>query len=212
MTAAPLFGLVLAGGESRRMGRDKGALVFGGEACARRAWRLLNRLCVRAYVSVRAEQAGAEAYAGLPLILDEIRGNGPAAGLMAAWRAQPTVAWLVLAADLPLVDAGLLGELIRRRDAARLATVFRQADGKLQPLCAIWEPAAAALLEQGVAAGDASLRRLLEGRPIAGVIPSAPERLAGANTPEELRRLEALAAGLRPPLDAAVRLTGRIEK
>ncbi|HEX5418469.1 MAG TPA: NTP transferase domain-containing protein [Gammaproteobacteria bacterium] len=186
-----LLGLVLAGGESRRMGRDKGALVIGGEPQVRRAWRLLNRFCVGAYVSAREGQASEPAYAGLPLILDREAGLGPAAGLMAAWREHPEAAWLVLAADMPLVDAGLLAELIRGRDPERLATVFRQPEGWLQPLCAIWEPRACTALEARLAAGDGSLRRVLEGGPIAELAPSAPERLTGINTEDELRRVVA---------------------
>jgi molybdopterin-guanine dinucleotide biosynthesis protein A len=190
-----LFGLVLAGGESRRMGRDKGGLIVQGEPQVRRAWRLLNGLCVRAYISARAEQvdveadAEAAAYRGLPLILDERRGIGPAAGLLAAWAAHPDVAWLVLATDMPLVDAGLVADLIRRRDPDRVATCFRQADGLLQPLCAIWEPRANALLAERIARGEASLRRLLESVPILEIDPAAPERLVSADTEESHRRL-----------------------
>jgi molybdopterin-guanine dinucleotide biosynthesis protein A len=192
-----LFGLVLAGGESRRMGRDKGALEFDGEPQVRRAWRLLNRVCVQAYVSVRADQADLPAYAGLPLILDGERGHGPAAGLAAAWSAHPDVAWLVLAADMPLVDVELLGELIRRRDPERKAAVFRQADGTLQPLCAVWEPSLRGTLEARLAAGDASLRRLLEREGVLELAPASPDRLAGMNDDEDYRQLRQASAALR---------------
>ncbi len=187
----PLFGLVLAGGESRRMGRDKGAVPFGGEPQVRRAWRLLNNLCVRTYVSVRAAQVGEPAYSGLPLILDDAgRGGGPAAGLSAAWRRYPEVAWLALATDMPLVDASVVGELLRARDPARFAAAFRQADGTLQPLCAIWEPAARPEIEARIAAGDRSLRRVLETAPIAETFASEPDRLCGVNTAAELASAE----------------------
>ncbi len=198
---ARLFGLVLAGGDSRRMGRDKGAASFAGEPQVHRAWRLLNGLCMATYVSVRPRQAASTVYAGLPLIVDEAGDvqRGPAAGLAAAWRAHPEVAWLALAADMPLVDARVLRELIARRDPGRLATAFRQPDGTLQPLCAIWEPRAQAILEARLAAGDASLRRLLEAAPVAEVAPSEPERLAGFNTEADLAALKKVAVRRRTP-------------
>ncbi|HEU4620404.1 MAG TPA: NTP transferase domain-containing protein [Gammaproteobacteria bacterium] len=187
---APLFGLVLAGGESTRMGRDKGAIVFRGEPQVRRSWRLLNRLCVGAYVSARPAQAEAEPYLGLPMILDETQGLGPAAGLTSAWGRQPGAAWLVLATDMPLVDADLLVQLIRARDPASLATCFRQPDGLLQPLCAIWEPRARITLDARLAQGDASLRRALETGPIRELAaPERPERLASMDTEEDYGRI-----------------------
>src|SRR5690606_29478162 len=108
-----LQGLVLAGGESRRMGRDKGGLRFGSRPPqAQWAWALLDGLCERAFVSVRSSQHGCEPYRALPLILDEGPIEGPMAGLLSAWHACPNVAWLVLAADMPLVDRSTLATLI----------------------------------------------------------------------------------------------------
>jgi molybdopterin-guanine dinucleotide biosynthesis protein A len=159
---APLLGLVLAGGESRRMGRDKGLLRYGGEPQARRAWRMLMGACGDAYVSVRAAQAGRPGYAELPLIVDaETEALGPAAGLLAAWARRPDAAWLALAADLPFVDEDLLARLMRGRDHGRLATAFRHPDGVPEPLCSIWEPAARGPLLEQASSGDRSLRRLL---------------------------------------------------
>ncbi|HLF09607.1 MAG TPA: NTP transferase domain-containing protein, partial [Gammaproteobacteria bacterium] len=157
-----LWGLVLAGGDSRRMGRDKGQLPYRGEPQARRALQLLNIVCARAFVSVRSDQAQLEPYALLPLIVDDGELRGPAAGLLAAWAQWPSAAWLTLATDLPLVGPALLGELIQQRAPEALATAFRHPDGTPEPLCTIWEPAARARLLGRARTGDHSLRRLLE--------------------------------------------------
>jgi molybdenum cofactor guanylyltransferase len=183
-----LHGLVLAGGEGRRMGgRDKGAIHYGCEPQARAAHRLLRRWCVEAFVAVRAEQAGAAPYADLPLLLDDPDGQrGPAAGLLSAWRSRPGAAWLVLATDLPLVDGAMLEVLVRGRNAAKLATAYRHPDGTLEPLCAIWEPAARAPLLARIESGDGSLRRLLEQADIEALEPTNPERLTNVNSLEDL--------------------------
>jgi molybdopterin-guanine dinucleotide biosynthesis protein A len=193
-TGAPLLGLVLAGGDSRRMGRDKAQLAYRGEPQVRRAIEMLRDVCERAYVSVRPEQARTEAYAGLPSIVDEGEGRGPAAGLLAAWAERPDAAWLVLAADLPFVDGPLLAELVAGRDPAKLATAFRHADATPEPLCTIWEPAARALLQRRVQGGDRSLRRLLETAAVKLLDAGEPARLTSVDTEREyaaaLARLE----------------------
>src|SRR5690606_24640229 len=94
----PLHGLVLAGGRGTRLGsggRDKGLLDYHGEPQARWAMALLAPFCARVYVSLRAEQAGAEQYAALATVIDSAS-FGPASGLAAAFALAPDAAWLVL--------------------------------------------------------------------------------------------------------------------
>lgn len=177
-----LTGLVLAGGQSARMGRDKALLVAGGEPLLARAARVLGGVCGRVLVAVRAEQAELPEYAGFELVVDDRRDAGPAAGLLAAWRAAPGSALLVLAVDMPLVDAPLLGLLVDARDPALLATAFEHADGTLEPLCAIWEPAADRRLRTRARNSRFSLRKVLESSPIRRVKPPDPACLQSVNT------------------------------
>ena len=180
-----LLGLVLAGGASRRMGRDKGSLTYYAEPQAVHAWRLLTEVCGRAYVSTNARHAGIDPYSELPLIVDEGDYLGPAAGLAAAWGWHPDAAWLVLAVDMPLVDRKLLAELVAARDPSALATAFTHGEGRVEPLCTIWEPAAREPLIGWLAAGDASPRRFLEAHATVLVTPSDPRRLCSVNGPDE---------------------------
>jgi molybdopterin-guanine dinucleotide biosynthesis protein A len=193
MPPTSLLGLVLAGGASRRMSRDKGTLRYHGEPQAVHAWRLLNDLCGRAYVSTNARHAGAAPYSDLPLIVDEGDYRGPAAGLQAAWTRHPDAAWLTLAVDMPLVDRALLEELVAGRDVNAPATAFRHEDGTVEPLCTIWESTARGPLLEQISGGDSSLRRFLETHGAAYVIPSAPLKLRSVNDPaEQAALLEAL--------------------
>src|SRR5690606_12107676 len=156
---------------------------YHGEPQAVHAWRLLTDVCGRAYVSTNARRAGAAPYSELPLIVDTADYRGPASGLEAAWSRHPDAAWLTLAVDMPLVDRALLVELIAARDPSVHATAFRHADGIIEPLCTIWEPAARAPLLERVAAGDASLRRFLECHATALIAPSSPEKLRSIDDP-----------------------------
>jgi len=186
VTAAKLFGLVLAGGYSRRMGRDKGTLDYHGQPQAAWAAELLESMGLQTYLSVRADQAGMAPYGERPLVLDSNTGSGPAAGLLAAFDLHPEAAWLVLAADMPLIDRHTLEVLIAERDPAAVATGFIGIGGIAEPLCAIFEPSARAALTHEPPEAR-SLRRVLEQGKV--ITPPAPARLASVNTPEDDARV-----------------------
>ena len=154
MSVPDLYGLVLAGGHSSRMQRDKAALNYHGSPQLQRAFEQLQAVTTRAFVSVRADQAEDPLRRGLPQIVDQIAAAGPIAGIHAAQQTHPEVAWLVLACDLPFLDADTLHALLRERDPKRVATAYRSAhDGLPEPLCAIYEPRSIAALRAHIAAG-----------------------------------------------------------
>ena len=163
MRAPALFGLVLAGGRSTRMQRDKAAISYHGpETQLAAAMKLLTPRVSRAFVSVRADQAHDPLRSAWPRIVDRGDVEGPIAGISAAMAAHPEAAWLVLACDLPFLDALTLDRLIEGRDPARHATAFRSShDGLPEPLCAIYEPRAAAAIAAHIAAGKSCPRKFL---------------------------------------------------
>ncbi len=186
--AAPLLGLVLAGGRSTRMRTDKAALVYGGRSQLERAMVLLAPHVPRAYVSMRGDQQDDPLRARFPQILDTHENLGPIAGLLAAQARHPEAAWLVLACDLPLLDEATLAHLIRSRAPERAATAYRSShDGLPEPLCAIWEPRSAAALADYVARGRQCPRRFLLGADIQLIDEPNPAALDNINTPEEYR-------------------------
>src|SRR4029077_759704 len=112
----PLYGLVLAGGRRKRMGRDKAALAYRG--CTQLEWdmALLSAHVARAFVSLRADQRSDPVRARFAHITDAHENLGPIAGLLAAQAQYPEAAWLVLACDLPLLDEATLARLLHARD------------------------------------------------------------------------------------------------
>jgi molybdopterin-guanine dinucleotide biosynthesis protein A len=184
--SAPVYGLVLAGGQSRRMGRDKARLHYGGRSQLERAMDLLEERLERCYVSVRAEQVNDAARAAFPQVVDGELGQGPVAGILAAQALHREAAWLVLACDLPLLDGGSLDALLARRAPQRLATAFRsQQDGLPEPLCAIWEPASHAPLSAYVGRGRDCPRKFLLQADVELLVQPNPRALDNVNTPAE---------------------------
>ena len=199
MTLQPIYGLILAGGASKRMQRDKAALKIQGKTQLDRAFELLSRYLQRVFVSVRADQTSDPTRAHLPLIVDSVEGAGPITGIRSALAAHPEVAWLVLACDLPFVSEAAIEELLRRRDPSALATAYKSAhDGLPEPLCAIWEPAAAPPLAEYQAAGGHCPRKFLirHGAPL--IDPPDPRTLDNVNTPEEYSQAVAALETLAP--------------
>jgi molybdopterin-guanine dinucleotide biosynthesis protein A len=185
-SAAPIHGLILAGGSSKRMHRDKAALEYHGKSQLERAYDLANRHVSPVFVSVRANQTAEPTRAQHPMIVDTVAGEGPTVGIRSALAAFPGVAWLVLACDLPYLSDAAISQLLRERDAASLATAYRSAnDGLPEPLCAIWEPAAAAALAEYQAAGRDCPRKFLIGHPTTLLEPLDKHALDNVNTPED---------------------------
>jgi molybdopterin-guanine dinucleotide biosynthesis protein A len=187
MSSQPLLGLVLAGGRSTRMQRDKAAIAYHGrETQLETAMKLLAGRVDRAFVSMRADQADDPVRAAWPRIVDRGDVEGPIAGISAALAEHPDAAWLVLACDLPFLDAATLDYLIVNRDRERDATAFRSShDGLPEPLCAIYEPRALAAIAAHVAGGRNCPRKFLINANTRLLDPLNPHALDNVNTVAE---------------------------
>jgi molybdenum cofactor guanylyltransferase len=163
IAAPPLYGLVLAGGRSSRMQRDKATLEYRpGETQIDAAMSLLAGRVTRAFLSVRPDQRGDPARAKYPQIVDRGGVEGPIAGISAAFAEHPGAAWLVLACDLPFLDAGTLDALLAGRAVEADATAFRSShDGLPEPLCAVYEPRAAERIAAHIGGGRNCPRKFL---------------------------------------------------
>lgn len=188
MMATPaLFGLVLAGGRSTRMQRDKAALEYRpGESQIDAAMKLLDGRVARAFLSVRGDQRADPVRARHALIVDRDGLEGPIAGIRAAFEEFTDAAWLVVACDLPYLDARTLDLLISSRAVDADATAFRSShDGLPEPLCAIYEPRARAGLDAHIAAGRNCPRKYLINANTRLLEQPDPRALDNVNTVDE---------------------------
>lgn len=186
----PIYGLLLSGGSSSRMQRDKAQLAYAGKPQLQRAWQLLQAVTTRAFVSLRADQCNDPLRSSLPQIVDTYDAIGPTAGILSAQDAYPEVAWLVVACDLPLLDATTLQTLLDARDPTADATAFcSRFDGLPEPLCALWEPSSHVLLKERHAGASYCPRKaliLLRSK----LLPAPGDALDNINTPEEFSEMQ----------------------
>jgi molybdenum cofactor guanylyltransferase len=189
----PLYGLVLAGGRSRRMGRDKAALAYqDGVPHARRTADLLAGVCERVFVSCRADQVTGDdpALAGIEKIPDSFDIGGPLNGILSALAAHPHAAFLVAACDLPFLSAEALSTLVAGRDATKPLTVFENParENFLEPLCAIYEPSYTGQARIAMARGLTCPTKIADALDAKRLQPGDALFLENANRPEDYER------------------------
>ena len=188
----PVYGLVLAGGKSTRMQRDKATLSYrDGKTQLEWAMGIVGSHAEQTFVSVRPGQND-PVRARFEQIVDTQEGLGPIAGILAAQARHPDAAWLVVACDLPFIDDSTLEYLLAERDPARQATAFRSGhfgnpkhNGLPEPLCAIYEPASRAAILAHIASGKDCPRKFLINADTKLLDQPNPRALDNVNTPEE---------------------------
>ena len=178
-----LYGLVLAGGQSSRMGVDKSLLSYHGLPQKDHVFHLLSGFCEQVYTSVgeSANQKGA-----LNEIKDKFSISTPLDGILSAFAEHSSVAWLSMPVDMPLVDQEIITFLIKNRDENKVATCFMDTDGKNpEPLLTIWEKPAGELLHAYYKQGKKSPREFLLSADINLLEVPRKNALRNINTPQE---------------------------
>lgn len=217
-------GVVLAGGKSSRMGRDKASMpwppaepagvdpargrsrsgpasTLGGHALAR-----LGQVTSDLLVADGGRHQESGRWRGGVAAVPDGSGVGPAAGILGAARARPRQPLLVLACDLPMIPVELLAALAR--STADVAVPVGPSG--VEPLCALYSPRALEALTEGVERGELAPRTLaempgnlvverIEGSRLAAF--GDPSVLfANLNSPEDLRRPPRFGEELPMPL------------
>ncbi|WP_082949494.1 molybdenum cofactor guanylyltransferase [Mycolicibacterium celeriflavum] len=185
-TDVPLAAVILAGGASRRMGRDKATLPYEGTTLVQRMVDILKPRCAPVFVIAAPGQA-------LPaldaeILRDEARGVGPllatGRGLRAAAEAGSALAF-VAAVDMPLLTVELIDELAG--PAERLgADVVLPWDGRDHYLAGVYRTALAGRVAELVAAGERSMRALVERVDTQRIVMPEQAALTNVNTAADL--------------------------
>ena len=129
-----LTAFILAGGHSRRMGRNKAFLELGGHTLLDRALELAN--AVAPAVRIVAPQ---ENFLTIARTIEDVFPDcGPLGGIHAALACTATELNLVLAVDSPFVEADFLTYMIAQASQVSALVTVPKAGKGLQPLCAVY--------------------------------------------------------------------------
>lgn len=188
MPDSTTYGLVLAGGQSRRMGQDKALLRRNGKSQLANLVEMLEPLVERVFVSTRSDQQEESERRQFAQIIDRYADIGPVAGVLSAMDDYPNVDWLVVACDLPNIDEQTLRFLIENRAAGQPFTAYRSSHDQLpEPLCAIYHIGSDAIIREFVDAGLTCPRKMLIRSNTKLLAQPDPRSLDNVNTPEDLR-------------------------
>jgi len=185
-----VFGTVLAGGSSQRMGRDKASIAIDGSTMLERVVNAGTTAGLSMLVVGRARPL-AFPFPTTRFVTDQHPGGGPLGGLLTAF-SHVDGDLLALACDLPLLNRAAVEWLLATAaplDPARDVVVM--ADGRLQPLFAVWRRIGRTRLARAFAAGERSLMRCLAtADPFVVHLPAQFAHAADdCDTPEDLARL-----------------------
>ena len=142
--------IVLAGGKSRRMGRPKAMLPFGGEPLIAQVIRRLAVLFPDIVVVAAPDQELPELSA--TLVRDEVAYQGPVGGICYGLRACHSAAGFVTSCDVPFLSLPLVSYLTSRLPDHDVVVPYWE--GRFQPLHAVYRRSVLPLLEQQLQRGE----------------------------------------------------------
>jgi molybdopterin-guanine dinucleotide biosynthesis protein A len=184
-----IYGLVLAGGQSKRMGHDKALIRVDGETQLSRSVRLLKSFLDRVFVSTRADQQHDSERNRFPQIFDRYDDIGPIAGILTALQKHDDVGWLVLACDLPNIDETTVRFLLDNKSGHQPFSAFKSSsDGLPEPLCAYYAAGTASIIKAFIDDGVICPRKMLIRSDTCLLDQPSPHALDNINTPEDLSR------------------------
>ncbi len=202
--AGTIPGIVLAGGRSSRMGRDKAGVEVGGRSLLTRTIERLRPQCGPLVVSRHDGTLDGPDH-GLPLVADGVAGRaGPLAGILAGldWVAEVNPAAthaVTVPVDAPFLPTDLVVRLTAAREAASAGACCAASGERRHPVVALWPVAARhrlreALAIEGLRRLGAFLDRL---DPAVASWPVEPfDPFLNLNAPADLAAAEAIARRL----------------
>jgi cyclic pyranopterin monophosphate synthase len=181
----PVYGLILTGGKSERMGEPKALIHYHGKPHAEYMFEVMDKFCDRVFFSARKDQWKGSVLEKYPTIEDSFEG-GPMAALLSAFKAHPDVNWVIAACDLVHFNHKTLEKLLANYNPDAVATTYANSEkGFPEALCAIYTPKAHSLFLDAFKSDVHCPVKVLKTLPVELINQETGINLANINTPEE---------------------------
>lgn len=140
-----IVGIVLAGGNSSRMGQDKKNLSLNGRPQFQHLHNMMEQVFESVFISLSSTEAIGDQH---KIIRDQYDFQGPLNGILSSLSANPDSAILCVAVDMPNISIESIQTLLKHRDRTYAATCYLNKNiNLLEPLFSIWEPASRNLIQ-----------------------------------------------------------------
>ena len=159
-----ITGVVLAGGQSRRMGFNKAEAEVNGESMLNRMIEKLHEVTSTIFVS-----SGSITYPDifLPQIHDEFPDCGPLGGIYSTLKASTSMLNLIVSCDIPLISVSLLKYIVSKAEESEaLLTLPVDSTGQQQILCAVYHKDIVPILKQQIDADQFKMKSILDLVPV----------------------------------------------
>ncbi|MCA0986038.1 molybdenum cofactor guanylyltransferase [Guptibacillus algicola] len=161
-----ICGVLLAGGASRRFGSDKAFIDYEGVPFYSKILNELELHVNESIVVTKPELINRfQILKKVEVITDEqnLSGNGPLAGMLTAMNTKKAANYVVVACDMPLVTAELFSKLLDEAERYPNAdAIIPVANGRIQPLCAVYRYACKEMIDQKLQLGSKRVMDVLE--------------------------------------------------
>ncbi|MHC4624642.1 MAG: molybdenum cofactor guanylyltransferase [Planctomycetota bacterium] len=177
--------IIMAGGQSTRMGQDKSMLPVDGRPMIK---YIFDKLTPHFdHVIVSADDASKYAFLGVPVVPDRVAGRGPLMGIGSALAASASDVNFVLACDVPQFDMGLVRRMLRDC-RSHDAVVPRTGGSQYEPLFAVYNRSALSAIERALSSGKARVMDGLSGCDVKYLDLGPDEQLKNMNTMDEYKQ------------------------
>jgi molybdopterin-guanine dinucleotide biosynthesis protein A len=158
-----LTGLVVCGGASSRMGRDKSLLQYHDKVQRYHIADMLSHYCKDVYLSLNESQMNADASYKAFIDLPQYSNCGPMAALLTAYHFLPASNLIVIGCDYPLLTGGELEGFISSLNNSTTSKAFyNEEDGFYEPLLAYYAEPMIHVIKAQFEQGNTSLQRVLK--------------------------------------------------
>lgn len=183
MTLKPntINGLILSGGTSSRMGKDKAMLTYHQESQLNHLHQLLSSYCDKVFVSAKKTTD----YIGFDIIEDQFEFTSPLNGIASAIQTHPNASWLVVACDMPNIEQASIDQLINSQNESHDVVCFENEEGIIEPLLSFWEAGQFDQIESYINSGKRSVKGYIETHKNLTLAPDSYDWLVNINTPSE---------------------------